>query len=1051
MTALLALTALMAMQDRDDPETELRSFKVADGFEVNLFASEKDGIVKPLQIRWDPLGRLWVTCGPSYPQLRPGEEAEDSIVVLEGNGRAEKSRVFVKGLSTPMGLEIGRGGVLVGSGGELLHFKDSGSEGRAPEKSVLLKGFFTGDSHQNINSFVWGPRGEMMFCQGLHATARVETPWGVEKLEKAGIWRLRDRDLRLDPFLGYDMGPQNPYGIAFDDWGQPIVVAGNGQGIYYALPTMIRTTHFLQYAQIWDKTIKIAGVDVLGGAAWPEDLQGVMVGGAFLNNAVTWFRVLEDGAGFRAKDLPALIVSSHSSFRPVDVRIGPDGAIYVADWYNPIIGHYQASFRHPDRDKSHGRIWRITAKGRAPVKPPNLSAMSVPELLEQLRSPERWTRYQARRLLADSKDVVGALGPWAAGIGAEDRLIIDALGVYESLDVVEPALLKRMLRSKEPRIRAYATGAITRWHDRLPDALDLLAASAADEHPRVRLEAVVAASYVPDARAVEVAAIAADRPMDRFIVYALTQAVHALKPHWKPAFDAGKLAFGNKAERVQFVLKADGTGDVVQSLLALLRRSDLTPEVQANARILLAATGGPDDLARVLKEIDPARPESPQILDEAAGSFRLRRVVPSGDWTESLRLWFQGPLKPKAAVLAGLWKVEAMRGALEEADAFEALADLGGRSSVAFLGGKARAGSPGAIIALLRLDAEGSSSAAAASLAEGKEDPEPLITAFLSRQGGAEALAAALGSAKVAADTAKLGLRAMSSAGRQDEPLRAVLSKAAGITSAAPAYSVEFVKALGEEALKEGDPARGEKVFRGTVTNCLSCHAIGGAGGKVGPDVSAVGTGLPVDLIVESVLWPNRQVKEGYSSTAVITKGDLIVQGFKVNEDKQTLILRDPNQEQPIRIAIADIKARKEIGSVMPEGLANGLTRAELRDLIRFLGDLGKPGPFRLPDRPLVRRWLVADAAGRKAPKFGTVAGDLPREDFGTSAEVSFEVDVLNEGRFKLGITGAAGPATVDLPKGRHLITLKADPAIASLRCEVTPEPGSQGELRLIH
>src|SRR6185295_19543640 len=126
----------------------------------------------------------------------------------------------------------------------------------------------------------------------------------------------------------------------------------------------------------------------------------------------------------------------------------------------------------------------------------------------------------------------------------------------------------------------------------------------------------------------------------------------------------------------------------------------------------------------------------------------------------------------------------------------------------------------------------------------------------------------------------KLGLRALSTAGRQDEALRTALSKAAGISTTAIEYSVDFVKALGQEALQQGDPAKGEKVFRGALTNCVSCHAIGGAGGKVGPDVSAVGTGLPIDLVIESVLWPNRQVKEGFMSTAVITKGDQIYQGF---------------------------------------------------------------------------------------------------------------------------------------------------------------------------
>src|SRR4030095_6940113 len=127
------------------------------------------------------------------------------------------------------------------------------------------------------------------------------------------------------------------------------------------------------------------------------------------------------------------------------------------------------------------------------------------------------------------------------------------------------------------------------------------------------------------------------------------------------------------------------------------------------------------------------------------------------------------------------------------------------------------------------------------------------------------------------------------------------------------------------------------------LTNRCACHAIGGAGGKAGPDVSAVGTGLPMDMVVESVLWPNRQVKEGFMTTMVLTKNDQIHQGFHASEDKQTLILRDPAKDELIRIPVSDIARRKEVGSVMPEGLTNGLTRAELRDLLPLPYELAKP------------------------------------------------------------------------------------------------------------
>jgi len=222
-------------------------------------------------------------------------------------------------------------------------------------------------------------------------------------------------------------------------------------------------------------------------------------------------------------------------------------------------------------------------------------------------------------------------------------------------------------------------------------------------------------------------------------------------------------------------------------------------------------------------------------------------------------------------------------------------------------------------------------------------------------------------------------------------------------------------------------------------------------------------------MVVESVLWPNRQVKEGYSTTAVLTKNDQIVQGFHASEDKQTLILRDPARDELIRIPIADIRARKEIGSVMPEGLTNGLTREELRDLIRFLADLGKPGPFRVPDRPLVRRWLTAPiksvdeaAAATWIPKFATVAGELPPED--VTGWARFDVDVIKPGRFQLTFNDASGlglyldgaRASVpqhDLSAGRHVFLVNVDRSErggSGLRCQIDPAPGSTGELRII-
>ncbi|HXJ76358.1 MAG TPA: PVC-type heme-binding CxxCH protein, partial [Candidatus Dormibacteraeota bacterium] len=225
--------------DPADPAAELSTFQVAEGFEVNLFASEKDGVIKPIQIRFDERGRIWVIGSSVYPQLQPGQTPDDKVLILEdqdGDGRADKTTIFARGLMIPTGLELGDGGAYVGHGTELLFLKDTDGDGQADERRVLLRGFGTGDNHQNLNSFRWSPGGELWMCQGLHTFSNVETPWGLVRLHQAGLWRFRPRLMKLEGFYGSAYEPQNPWGYVFTDWGEPIVIAGNNSSSIYPVP-----------------------------------------------------------------------------------------------------------------------------------------------------------------------------------------------------------------------------------------------------------------------------------------------------------------------------------------------------------------------------------------------------------------------------------------------------------------------------------------------------------------------------------------------------------------------------------------------------------------------------------------------------------------------------------------------------------------------------------------------------------------------------------------------------------------------------------------------
>ncbi|MBM3847880.1 MAG: c-type cytochrome [Verrucomicrobia bacterium] len=298
---------------------------------------------------------------------------------------------------------------------------------------------------------------------------------------------------------------------------------------------------------LFDTSPKTTAIDIIGTQAMPEEFQGCAVIGGYFGGVVEVHRFSDAGAGFKTTQLPRVLTSSSNAFRPVDVGIGPDGAIYAADWFNPVIGHYQASYADPMRDRSRGRIWRVSAKGRPAIKQPDLKRMDARQLLEQLKSPERWTRQQAKRRLfhLPTSEVVTAALAWVRSVDVESpdhgRWLIDAAGVLEAHEAPDADLLKRLVHAKDPRVRAYGARVAGAWGDRLPAAKQLLVEKASDPHPRVRLETAVAATYIPHKDSVNMVTRVLDSAMDPFLTYAVRASARALQPFWGPELAAGRL------------------------------------------------------------------------------------------------------------------------------------------------------------------------------------------------------------------------------------------------------------------------------------------------------------------------------------------------------------------------------------------------------------------------------------------------------------------------------------------------------------------------------
>jgi putative heme-binding domain-containing protein len=962
---------------RQDPTEELKSFTLREGFEVNLFASEADGLVKPIQIGWDERGRLWALCVPSYPQLVPGVAANDYILVCEdtdGDGRADRFTKAAEGLVMPTGMALGDGGIYVCEATQLIYLSDLDGNGKFEHRRVIYSGFGTGDSHQMINSLCWGPDGRLWFTQGLHIFSRVETPWGLVRSGKTTIWRMDPRTLRLDPFLGNAAATENAWGVGFDDWGRAFYEPGNDPVTIYLDPALVPLpVEQLAYGQYHDvgmlarSKAKAMRVEFIGTRHLLDDLQGALVKSVYLGGQVELHRLTQDGAGFSSSLIGPLISSTSDAFRPVETRVGPDGALYVCDWYNPIIGHYQASYREPRRDHDHGRIWRITYKGRPLVKATALEGSNPARWLDQLRSPERWVREQARRLLfsAPSSEVIASADAWlekdqAGNAPVSPHLLGEIIGIYAAHQEVRPALLRRLLESPEPRARAVGTRMIGRWADRLPNPLGLLRTMVVDDSALVRMEAIVSASYVRSSAAVGVVTLAPDRPRDRFIDYALTQAVRALKPEWYPALLRGDLELESRPDRLRFVLEADGTADVAKAVRRLAGADGLGEPGRERLLALLADVGNPDDLRYAF---DRGRRSVP-VLQGLVRAAQVRRQVPSGDLIDALRTILTDPdeaVRVEGIVLAGLWGTRPLavviRDVLRKPDAPESviraslgtLAALDGRDALPMLIPFASSSRPQAVLvaaveAIGRVDLElgARTTAGLMSRVDDEARMTDLIRPVLGRKGGGEALAKALADVDLPPDPARLAHRATTAIGGTEPALLAILNQALGVDGRVPGFDAGLVKRLADDARTRGDAARGRRVFDLKLANCAACHRIGDRGGDVGPDLSSVGTGLPAESIVESVFWPNRQTKEGYLATRVATTDGRIVVGYKVKDSAEGIELRDPYTRQLLRVARAEIEEMNEVGSLMPEGLTVGMTSEEVRDLIRFLGELGR-------------------------------------------------------------------------------------------------------------
>jgi putative heme-binding domain-containing protein len=785
--------------------------------------------------------------------------------------------------------------------------------------------------------------------------------------------------------------------------------------------------------------------------------------------------------------MPDVLRTTTDSFRPIDVRLGPDGALYVADWSNPIIQHGEVDFRDPRRDKVHGRIWRIAAKARPLLPVVDFTTLTNAELLARLTSPNGYDQERATRVLVErgAAQVQADLTAWTASLAPQDAAArLRSLWLHQAFGAVPAALAESLLSSRDVDARAAAVRALG---GEVP--LTRLAVLVEDAHPRVRLEAVRALGRHPSAEAAALALGVLARPMDPFIDYALWLTINELAGPWVAAVQSGAWSPDGREIQLEFALKSIEPSLASTILGGILAQRGLPRDGSGPWIDLVAAAGGPAELRRLLDAVtvgslDPAA--VPRALRALADAARLRKVRPEGPADDMLAVLAStsGAARAAAFQVVGAWQFapalptlvqaasDPASGAVERQAAFAALREVGGAAAIAAARDLSANGATGeirrdAVVVLAALDLARSVPDLIRVLRETGDETQAqaLWRDLLAVRAVGGRLAEALQAETLPPLVAQAGLRPARE-GNRHAALVPVLLQQAGLSLSAAELSPEELRQLAREAVLKGDAARGERIYRRTELACVACHAIGGAGGRLGPDLTSIGASAPPDYLVEAMLYPNAKIKEGYHAVAITTRSGSELSGMVVAESATEIRLRDAaNQE--VSVAVNDIARRTSVGSLMPAGLLDGLVPEERLDLIKFLTQLGKPGDFDAARGGVARSWRMYFVTSRNQqlgvgrvtqgdatledwqPLVALVNGILPGDEIARSvpgngryrpqfAAVDFEAPRAGEVTFALEgrVTGiwvngepvaVASRVTVPVAAGRHVLVVQLD------------------------
>jgi putative membrane-bound dehydrogenase-like protein len=1011
-------------------------------------------VVKPISIDWDARGRMWVAITPDYPFKPEKEPARDALLILEdtdGDGRMDRRKVFADGLDLVTSFVFHRDGVIVAQAPQILFLRDTDGDGVADKREVLFSGFGCYDTHAVINNLRWGPDGWIYGCQGYSGTESTNIIGGAGRRFGRignGIFRFRPNGSAIEQVSSYS---GNSWGIDFSIDGELFFTMANGPHInhvvmperYLARGRLGNATSYKsiedhqkvwplfsdqrpEYVQVTSAGVFTAasGCTLYDGGAWPEKYHGshfVCEPTVHIVHEDILSRLESPSFEATRREDVEFVAGTDLWFRPIDTRVGPDGAMYVLDFYNQAIAHNDirgvahgrgnAAIR-PDRDHQHGRIWRIQHKMARTYPLPTLSLATSAELVKALEHPNGWVRRTAQRLLDERQD--SSIVPQLVTLLNSNRLMhvrIHALWTLHLLNALTDANLIGALADNHPSVQNSALCVVPEL--RSAPSSNVIAGVlklTKDTAERTRLDALLALTQWP--------------PTKESIA-----AAHKLFPDFKDDWTKSALLGMARLAPTNFIRNsfASDKPDSYRELVSPLVEDFVRNQDQAAATWILAHAArqapGTDKLkiavlAIFAKHLAEFAPVSSTNLDAAIRNFLKtdNRALKVAAYPLVSHYDHRGTLATELAALRKSLLADLDKEKMKDEDRNTLISQVMTIEPM----------HPDVIPRLDALLHKGPSKEVQKHIiTELAKTSHPLVAATLIGnfvKMTSENRALALGTllrrsewsmellSALSAKTIPMSDLGVQGPGRLlNHPDPVVARKAATVLlalGAIPTREKDALVARFQAAFqKPAEVKNGKELFE---KHCAVCHKFRDKGKEIGPNLTGVGFQGEA-LLLTHILDPNRVVEGNFLTYTIITKQHDEYTGLIKSENSDKIVLLNLEGEAEIRQA--DISSRRSSGvSLMPEGI-EALGEKNLRDIVGFLA-ANIPRGFRPLD-------LTAAFTADSRKGLYAVQGPNPSlafKQFGIVMVDNIPFDIAN-------------PATS--PGGRNVVVLKGGTGFA--------------------